>query len=79
MMEERMQALPKNYRTMEEFEREEIRPSFRIGFSIDDLEESSFEAEHAFGMEQQNEFELDSYETTDDEEEEEEDDVVDDT
>ena len=43
-----MQSLPKSYRTMEEFEREEIRPGFRIGFSIDDLEESSFEAEMAF-------------------------------
>ena len=38
----------RNDRAMEEFEREEIRPSFRIGFSIDDLEESSFEAELAF-------------------------------
>ena len=69
-----MLALPKSYRTLEDFEREEIRPSFRIGFSIDDLEESSFEAEHAFGMEQQNEFELDSIESSDDDEEEDEDD-----
>jgi hypothetical protein len=58
---------------MEEFEREEIRPGFRIGFSIDDLEESSFEAEMAFAAEQ-SEFELDSYESADDEEEEEDDD-----
>jgi hypothetical protein len=72
-MEERMQSLPKNYRTMEEFEREEIRPSFRIGFSIDDLEESSFEAEMAFGAEQ-SEFELDSYDSSDDEEEDEDED-----
>jgi hypothetical protein len=72
-MEERMQGLPKSYRTMEEFEREEIRPSFRIGFSIDDLEESSFEAEMAFGTEQQSEFELDSYESSDDEDEDDED------
>src|SRR4029079_18258329 len=64
--EDRMQGLPKSYRTMEEFEREEIRPSFRIGFSIDDLEETSFEAELALGAEQ-GEFELGSYETTDDE------------
>jgi len=69
-----MQGLPKSYRTMEEFEREEIRPSFRIGFSIDDLEESSFEAEHAFGMEQQSEFALDSYESSDEEEDEDDDD-----
>ena len=67
-----MQAL-KSYRTMEDFEREEIRPSFRIGFSIDDLEESSFEAEHAFGM-AGSEFELDTYESEGDEEEDEDDD-----
>ena len=69
-----MQGLPKSYRTLEEFEREEIRPSFRIGFSIDDLEESSFEAEMAFGAEQQNEFELDSYESSDEEDEDEDED-----
>jgi hypothetical protein len=68
-----MQSLPKSYRTMEEFEREEIRPGFRIGFSIDDLEESTFEAEHQFGAEQ-NEFVLDSYESSDDEDEDEDDD-----
>jgi hypothetical protein len=71
-MEERMQGLPKSYRTMEEFEREEIRPSFRIGFSIDDLEESAFEAELAFGVEQ-NEFELDSVESAEDEDDEDDD------
>jgi hypothetical protein len=75
-MEERMQGLPKSYRTMEEFERDEIRPSFRIGFSIDDQEESSFEAELAFGAEQ-SEFELDSYESDDESEEEDEDEVDD--
>ena len=68
-----MQGLPKSYRTMEEFEREEIRPSFRIGFSIDDLEETSFEAELAVAAEQ-GEFELDSYESSDDEEEEDDED-----
>jgi hypothetical protein len=54
---------------MEEFEREEIRPSFRIGFSIDDLEESSFEGDLAFGAEQ-NEFQLDSVDEDNDDEEE---------
>ncbi len=68
-----MQGLPKSYRTLEEFEREEIRPSFRIGFSIDDLEESTFEAEHAFGAEQ-SEFVLDSYESSDEEDEDEDED-----
>ncbi|HKQ71048.1 MAG TPA: hypothetical protein VJT73_16995 [Polyangiaceae bacterium] len=71
-----MSALPRSYRTLAEFEREEIRPSFRIGFSIDDLEESSFEGELAFGVER-GEFELDSVEDEDAEEEEEEEDDVD--
>jgi hypothetical protein len=45
-----MAASPRSYRTIEEFEREEIRPSFRIGFSVDDLEEGSFEAELNFEL-----------------------------
>jgi hypothetical protein len=28
---------PKNYRTIEEFEREELRPQYKAGFSLDDL------------------------------------------
>lgn len=37
-------ALPKSYRSMADFEREELRPQFKIGFSLDDLtQESSFE------------------------------------
>jgi len=30
----------KSYRSWAEFEREEIRPSFKIGFSIDDFEQA---------------------------------------
>jgi hypothetical protein len=75
-MEDRMQSL-KSYRTLEEFEREEIRPSFRIGFSIDDLEEGAFEAELAFGAEQ-NEFELASYDDKDEDEDEDDEDDEDD-
>jgi hypothetical protein len=30
-------ALPKSYRSIEEFEREELRPSQKAGFSLDDL------------------------------------------
>jgi hypothetical protein len=38
-------SMPKQYRSIEEFEREEIRPSFKIGFSLDDLvQESMFDA-----------------------------------
>lgn len=29
---------PKRYSSYQDFEREEIRPYFRIGFSVDDLE-----------------------------------------
>ncbi len=37
-------AVPKNYRSMAEFEREELRPSFRVGFSLEDLmQETIFE------------------------------------
>ena len=30
-------GVPKSYRTIEEFEREEIRPDMKFGFSLDDL------------------------------------------
>lgn len=37
-------ANPKNYRSIEEFEREELRPQFRVGFSLEDLmQETIFE------------------------------------
>ena len=32
-----MQRGPKSYRSIEDFEREEIRPGEKIGFSIDDI------------------------------------------
>ncbi|MGL1161856.1 hypothetical protein ACSTKX_24680, partial [Vibrio parahaemolyticus] len=39
-----LMAAPKNYRTYQDFEREEIRPSFKVGFSMEDLvEEATFE------------------------------------
>jgi hypothetical protein len=28
---------PKSYRTIEEFQREELRPQYKVGFSFDDL------------------------------------------
>ena len=30
-------AVPKNYQTIEEFEREELRPQYKVGFSLEDL------------------------------------------
>jgi hypothetical protein len=39
-------AAPKNYRTYQDFEREEIRPSFKVGFSMEDMvEEATFETD----------------------------------
>jgi len=32
---------PRSYSSYAEFEREEIRPNFKIGFSIDDIEEAA--------------------------------------
>jgi hypothetical protein len=41
--------MPKTYRSYAEFEREEIRPYLKVGFSMEDLvEESSFESELNF-------------------------------
>ena len=30
-------TVPKNYRTIEDFQREELRPQYKAGFSFDDL------------------------------------------
>ena len=30
-------AVPKSYRSIEEFEREELRPQYKVGFSFEDL------------------------------------------
>ena len=62
-------ALPRGYRTYAEFEREEIRPSMRIGWTVDEIEETSAEAELDFDVDPF-EAQLDAYE----EEEEEDDD-----
>lgn len=43
---------PSFYRSYEEFEREELRPGNRIGFSLDDLiEETAFDGELDFDTE----------------------------
>ncbi len=39
-----MSGVPKSYRSMEEFEREAIRPDLKYGFSLDDLmQDTTFE------------------------------------
>jgi hypothetical protein len=70
-----MPQSPRNYQSLAEFEREEIRPSFRIGFSIDDFEETSFESENEVATQ---EFQLDTVDEQDDDEDEDEEEVVDD-
>jgi len=51
---------PKNYDSFQEFEREEIRPLFRIGFSLDDLEnEANFRERDYPGDEELQELEFD--------------------
>ncbi|MBM4361122.1 MAG: hypothetical protein FJ104_00460 [Deltaproteobacteria bacterium] len=42
-------ASPTAYRSFADFEREEIRPSYRIGFSMDELH-GAHEAELDFGI-----------------------------
>ena len=48
---------PKSYRSIEEFEREELRPSFKVGFSFEDLmQETSFEGSELLFDDQKDEF-----------------------
>jgi len=36
-------GVPKHYRTLEEFQREELKPNFKVGFSFEDLmQETTF-------------------------------------
>ena len=45
---------PSFYRSFEEFEREELRPGNRMGFSFDDLiEETNFDSELDFDNEEE--------------------------
>jgi len=70
-----MPQSPRNYQSLAEFEREEIRPSFRIGFSIDDFEETSFESENEVATQK---FQLDAVDEQDEDEDEDEEEAVDD-
>ena len=54
------QRAPKFYRSIEEFEREEIRSGEKCGFSLDDLfQEATFHAEQDFKLDDRNTEELD--------------------
>ena len=47
-------ALPRGYRSFADFEREEIRPELRIGWSVDEIDGP--------GVEQDLEFDMDPFE-----------------
>lgn len=57
-------GLPKNYRTIEEFEREELRPQYKAGFSFDDLMQETMLHENDLLFDDQH----DEYEPDDDDE-----------
>ena len=45
---------PNHYKSLEEFEREEIRPGEKLGWSLEDLmEEAKFQAEHDYSFEKE--------------------------
>lgn len=53
-------GLPRSYRTIEEFEREELRPSNKAGFSLDDLmQETMLHESDLLFDDQHDEYELD--------------------
>jgi hypothetical protein len=56
-------AMPKSYRTIEEFTREELRPHNKVGFSFDDLMQETMLHESDLLFDDQR----DEYEPEDDE------------
>jgi hypothetical protein len=53
-------AMPKSYRTIEEFEREELRPQNKVGFSFDDLmQETMLHENDLLFDDQRDEYEVD--------------------
>lgn len=49
--------IPKNYRNIEEFEREELRSQYKVGFSLEDLvQETMFEGSDLLFDDQVDEF-----------------------
>jgi hypothetical protein len=64
---ERTMPLPKNYRTIEEFQREELRPQYKVGFSFDDLMQETMLHENDLLFDDQ----VDEYEPDEDDEEDE--------
>jgi len=59
-------AVPKNYRSIEEFEREELRPQYKVGFSLEDLmQETIFEGSDMLFDDTIDEFEAEEAEDDD--------------
>ncbi len=58
-------ALPRSYRTIEEFQREELRPQNKVGFSFDDLMQETMLHENDLLFDDQR----DEYEESDDDDE----------
>ena len=53
-------AMPKSYRTIEEFQREELRPQYKVGFSFDDLmQETMLHESDLLFDDQRDEYEVD--------------------
>jgi hypothetical protein len=58
--------LPKSYRTIEDFQREELRPSNKVGFSFEDLMQETMLHESDLLFDDQ----ADEYEPSDDDDDE---------
>ena len=59
-------SMPKSYRTIEDFEREELRPQNKVGFSLDDLMQETMLHESDLLFDDQH----DEYEPDDDDDDE---------
>jgi len=56
-------AMPKRYRSIEEFQREELKPGMKIGFSFEDLmQETTFDGSQDLLFDDQ----VDEYDVDDD-------------
>jgi hypothetical protein len=66
--EETTMGLPKSYRTIEDFQREELRPQYKVGFSFDDLMQETMLHENDLLFDDQ----VDEYEPDDDDDEDDE-------
>ncbi len=59
-------SVPKNYRSIEEFEREELRPQFKVGFSLDDLiQETAFDGSDLLFDDTKDEYDPDQFDDDD--------------